>query len=286
VGANILKINRGCIFSLCLIYLNFNFSNCQTIKIISDIDSLPLKNAHIFSNNNLIGVSDIYGQYEFKKKQNNLKISHLGYQDLFLKEVINDTIIIIKFEKINLNEISIEYKKEKKVQSFLNNIIVGETNFTFREHALVLLEVNSERINSLSIEVIDVFGVKNIKFRPFRLNIFEFDTLTNSLGKKVFESEILSKSDNKKYFNYKFREDFKLKGKFFFISFEILDSKYYNPEYIESKHGIISAVPSVKLKPRKIRNSYKAIFDETNSLVNFEEFIYGDFNIKINYEKD
>ena len=195
--------------------MSFNFSNCQTIKIISDIDSLPLKNAHIFSNNNLIGVTDIYGKYEFKKKQNNLKISHLGYQDLFIKEVINDTIVIIKFEKINLNEISIEYKKEKKVQSFLNNIIVGETNFTFREHALVLLEGNSERINSLSIEVIDVFGVKNIKFRPFRLNIFEFDTLTNSLGKKVFESEILSKSDNKKYFNYKFREDFKLKGKFF-----------------------------------------------------------------------
>jgi hypothetical protein len=68
MGASILKINRGCILSFCLIFLSFNFSNCQTIKIISDIDSLPLKNAHIFSNNNLIGVTDIYGKYEFKKK--------------------------------------------------------------------------------------------------------------------------------------------------------------------------------------------------------------------------
>lgn len=72
----------------------------------------------------------------------------------------------------------------------------------------------------------------------------------------------------------------------FFVSFEILGSDYYNPEFIESKIGVISAVPSIKLKPRKKRNSYKAIFDETNNLSNFEEFAYGDFNIKINYEKN
>lgn len=272
------------LYSFLIFFKLYSFG--QKLTVVSNEDNIPLPNCNIYSENLALGQTDSLGNFLFDKKYKNLKITHVGFKTEFIKSISNDTIIQLQYEEYNLKEIKIEYLKEKKIESLLNKLYVGETNFSFREHAIVLINNEHKALNSILIEIIDVFGVKNIKYRPFRLNIFEFDTLTNSLGRKVFESEILKKTNSKKYYTYFFEDNLKIKTDRFYVSFEILNSNHYKPDFIESEVGFIAAVPSIKLRSRKFKNSFKALFDDSNNLIYLKEIIYGDLNIKIKYEND
>lgn len=256
----------------------------QTIKVLSQQDKSPVVNCHIFSNENIIGYTDSLGVFQVGAKSQSLKFTHINYEDLFISTIQNDTTIYLKSVKLDLEEVVVATKKKvKPVEKFLNKIFIGKTNFSFNQHGLVLFQNNNRSIKSLSFEIIDVFGVKNIKYRPFKIGIYEQDE-SGDIGKKVFESEILEKKDNKKYFNYTLNENFKIGSDFFYVAFEILSSEYYSPNFIQSKVGTIAAVPSLGLINSDKNKSFRVSYDESNQIINFEEIQFGSFNIKIEFD--
>lgn len=280
----IILISRGILF-LCF-FFTFENSFSQEIKVFSKNDSLPIVKANFSLNGVLIGMTDNGGKYEIKGNKTNIDIKHLGYKDLKINKIINDTIVYLEREYQGIEEVTI--KKEKKKSFFERNIqkmVIGETNFSFKQKGIVLFKKNNKEIKNIKLEVIDVFGVKNIKYRPFKIAIYEFDSIKKSLGNKIFESELLEKNDNKKFFNFVLNKKIEIRSSCFYVAFEILDSKYYNPKFIQSKRGLIAAVPSLKLKRVNEGNSFRISYNENDEIICFEKIKNGGFNMKIEYNE-
>lgn len=260
--------------------------NGQNIQIRSAVDSLAIPNSYIYTNNKLIGISDLNGQYIFKENLLNVEITHVSFLSKDLKEINRDTIIYLKEIENHLKEVEIQKKSSNSILSkIIKNIYSGETNFSFNQSAIVVFKNNNLSIKSIDFEIIDVFGVKNIKYKPFRIGVFNYDQENEQIMNKVYESEILTKHNDKKYFTYFPLKQIEIDSNYFCISFEILDDTFYKPEFIMSNVGTIAAVPSLKLKRINEKKSFRISYDNENNIYKIEKIESGGFNIKINYNE-
>lgn len=276
------SLNRG-VLLLCILFNSYSFF-AQNIKIFSQEDRMPLSNVSVYSFDKLIGFSNELGVFDINKKTQ-IKLSHLGYKDIEINKILNDTVILLEIEEKAIKEVVIQEKKSSNRNKLINSIYLGETNFSFNSKGVVLFKNNKKNIHNISLEIIDVFGVKNIKYKPFKIAIYEFDSIENNLGAKIFESKTLQKEDQKKYFKYVPNSKIDIQSDYFYVAFEILDDTFYNPKFITSNVGSIAAVPSLKLRRINEGVSYKISYDNELQLTSITKIEHGGFNIKIEYDE-
>ncbi|MDQ6472480.1 hypothetical protein RB619_17700 [Flavobacterium sp. LHD-80] len=174
----------------------------------------------------------------------------LTFQTIFSQEKLDDVIVNSNF-------------KSKQELSFFEKLNSFETNFSWNNKAATYIPKGSENkeIKKLLFSVSDCHGVKNLKYLPFKVNLYTVDSLKMP-GKPILEQDILVKKDDNEYWTKvdisKFKITIPEEG--IFIVFIILEEKEYPTDFIYSKIGLISAVPALKAykySKTYIRKSYR-----------------------------
>ncbi|RXM43918.1 hypothetical protein [Flavobacterium sp. YO12] len=247
---------------------NEHNSNFFIGYIYSNTDCLPIEKANIrISAKNKLSYSttDRDGKFELSSNYGNavdfIEVSSMGFKKV-IKSTISDT-IYLENETNQLSEIIINSKPHVKQQlSFFEKLNTFEVNFSWDSKAAVYIPRNNENkeIKNLLFAVSDYGGVKNLKFLPFKVNLYTVDSLGRPY-KPILDKDIpvikqnnddLTKVDISKY-------KITIPNSGIFVAFIILEEKEYSTHFIYSKRGLISAVPALKAykyNDAYIRKSY------------------------------
>lgn len=172
-------------------------------KIVTD-EGQGIPYANIIETCGKYGVAtDSKGYFELEIKGNinkqKLKISALGYGDTIINcRMLNiNNLIVLKEKPIVLNEYVIEYKKKSKkyilgAKSY-SKIDIGHTGLYPGMQRGLYIPNNYE--NPLKIKRIEVYVTKHGKPNtPFRLRVYNIDTITKLPGDDLLATSYISKS--------------------------------------------------------------------------------------------
>lgn len=213
-----------------------------------------------------------------------IKFSHVAYEDIFLGKKL-DTIFLIN-KNCDLEEVILTNKKNDK--KLLKNLIKPFVNYThnlgFNDKFVSLFKTENKKINEISLEIINTLEVKNTKFLPFKIVIYSKDTNTDYPNDLIFQSEIVRKENNNKYFTYNISHLDLIKNfNEIFIGIEILDENNYYPKKIYSKYGFVDATPSIEAEIYD-ELSYQKTYEYQDHLKKWS-FCRCHLKIKLKYEK-
>lgn len=241
-------------------------SNLFLGYVYSNDKRLPIEKATIKIFSNKISkyfITDENGKFEIpNNKVDSIEVSSLGYKKR-IDKVILDTIYLDN-EQNQLSEVIINPKiKIKNQLSFFEKLNSFETNFSWNNKAAIYIPKsngNNEYIKKLLFSVSDYGGVKNLKFLPFKTNLYTVDSL-GFPSKPILEEDILVTKTNTENWTKVDVSKFKIiiPDEGIFVVFIILHEKDYPISFINSKHGNISAVPALKAykyNDQYIRKSY------------------------------
>lgn len=240
------------------------FSNAQNINFVlldrttrtavesASIFVLQAKDTVVILNSSSTGT--------FKIPQSNgsfdrIWITHLNYNLLQAvgEDLKKDTLYLDK-NNYELDELKIKSKKEAKW-----NPLPFSMNLAHEQQIATLFIAEKNvglHVKKIKAQVIDLFGVKNLKYLPFKLQLREVNPENNFPGKLIFESEVVSKKDSAKYFELDVTSlNITLPKNGLFVVFQVLDDKSYPITFISSRVGVIVAVPQLKSK-RKNNSSF------------------------------
>ena len=275
-------------------------SNSQNkITIIDSLTLNPVKNVSLTINHKPIKKSDFNGLIE------------IDYNVLYSKEVVfihenykekittimnkNDTVIYLVSKSIILNDIEIKKKvKDKKiiertmVRAFFNFKI--NLNHGDKIAQLIVKKKEKEKINKIKVNVIDIYGVKNLKYLPFKVSIYDVSDDDFKPNNCIYSTEIIRKSNNTKWvdIDVSFLDLFS-NEKDLFLVFEVLDKNSYPIELISSKIGLISAVPQIKARiynPKDKRKCYIMKMKSGPNNMSSWDFLECHFDIKFEYKNN
>lgn len=240
--------------------------------VYSSDKRLPIEKAtiKIFSNNiSKYFITDENGKFQIPYNTvDSIEVSSLGYKKRIYNKIL-DTIYLDNNQN-QLSEIIIKPITKIKYQfSFFEKLNSFETNFSWNNKAAIYIpksKGNNEYIKKLLFAVSDYGGVKNLKFLPFKTNLYTVDSL-GFPSKPILEEDILvTKTDNENWTKVDVsKSKTVIPDEGIFVVFIILDKKDYKLDVINSKYGKISAVPGLKAykyDDRYIRKSY--VFRECN----------------------
>ncbi|NHN26677.1 hypothetical protein FIA58_013410 [Flavobacterium jejuense] len=284
MGWMLISNKVGVFLLLSFLFNILNIFSQRKIYVFSCNDSLPLSNAILFSKNKKIGQTDSFGKTIIEASVTDFKILKEDFLELDIKSIESDSLVFLK--KDTIHNVEKDSKFGLFIKDKLDLFFTKETNFSFNENGVVRFKnIPNKKITEILVEVCDVFGVKNIKYKPFKISIYESDSVSNFMANKLYESEVLYKENNEKYFKYILNRSIQIKSKYIYVSFEILSIDYYVPNFIQSKVGTIAAVPSIKLIKDKNLFSFKfsTPCKSCESNVVFKK-INKNFNIKVKYE--
>ena len=182
-------------------------------------------------------------------------ITHLNYNSLqVVSEDLKKDTLYLDNNNYELDELKIKSKKKIKWNPLPFSVNLGH------QQQVATLFVSDKNvglpIKKIKAQVIVLFGVKNLKYLPFKLQLREVNPDNNIPGKLIFESEVLSKKDSKKYFELNVASlNITLPKNGLYVVFEVLDDKSYPVTFIRSRVGVIDAVPQLKSK-RKNNSSF------------------------------
>lgn len=248
--------------------------NLFTAHVYSSASRLPIANATIktSSKNELrYFITDTEGKFEmpnyYKKEIDYIEISSLGFKKVVL-DIILDS-IYLENDVNELDEVFINSKSKITYQlSAFEKFNTFETNFSWDNKAAVYIPSNGEHkeIKKLLFAVSDYGGVKNLKYLPFKVNIYTVDSF-GLPDKPILSQDIeIKKEDDKNWTKVDIsKSKIIIPAQGIFVVFIILDKKDYKVNYINSKHGLISAVPGLKAykySKTYVRKSY--IYRECN----------------------
>lgn len=291
------KIRPKLIITIVIMFINFFGYSQNNIKVIDTLNFEPIYNVSLIFSDKSVIKSDYYGVLKFNKdsiNSNNIILSHKNYKE---KKIIlktkNDTIIYLEPKIIELENFEIiKVKKDKKIiqRTFFRTFFNYKTNLIHEDKIAQLIPKKEEKIkiNKIKVNVIDIFGVKNLKYLPFKVSLYDVDNIDFKPDKCIYSSEIIRKKNDKKWveIDISFLNLFS-DEKDLFIVFEVLDYNMYPVKLINSKVGLIAAVPQVKAKiynPKDNRKCFilrKKGFDETLEW----SFIECHFELKFDYKK-
>ena len=232
-------------------------SNAQTQKyvVLERATNATIEKASVFllQDRDTVAILNSSMTGTFKIPQNSrsfdrILITHLNYNSLQVlgADLKKDTLYLEK-NKYELDELEIKWKKRIE-----RNLIPFTVNLSHEQQlaTLFISKKNSgSHVKSIKAQVIDLFGVKNLKYLPFKLQLRAVNPENNFPGKLIFESDVLSKKDSKKYFELDVSSlNITLPINGLFVVFEVLDEKNYPVTFITSKVGVIVAVPQLKSK--------------------------------------
>lgn len=232
-------------------------------------------------------VSNIRGQIIIPKNIQKLHTSHINYRDTIVAAQ-NNKVLLIPSTTI-MEEVLIQNQDKQKKGNLLLSVASPFTdfkiNFSHNNKAALFIPPDRDNLNKpikrLKYEVIDIFGVKNLKYLPFKAAIYTIDTITGLPDKEIYGSEIIKKKDNRKWVTVDVsNQDIKMPAEGLFIVFKVLEQEAYKVFTIESEEGIISAVPSVRAKLYSNNNPQKSYYCDQ---INKWEFIPCHFVMEIEF---
>lgn len=254
--------------------LQSKINQISRISVYSKSSNLPIEGASakltFINDSSEFVISDKQGVFKispFKDRNNEIKsieISSLGYKKIVTKFLLQSYFLNDNVE--DLNEIVIPKKSNAKQElSFFEKLNSVPINFSWEGKAAVFIpKVNGDsQIKKVLFGVSDFGGVKNLKYLPFKFNLYTKDSLGYP-DKPLLEKDILiAKKDSKIWtkvdvssYNLKMPND----GVFIvFILLKQEEYKYKNDEFISSKIGAIAAVPALRAyryQKDYIRKSY------------------------------
>ena len=222
------------------------------------IEGVVLKYCDIDSISTLI--SDTLGKItlnNLKADSTCVELLHLNYFalkiNIYNKTIKNDTVFLKR--KINfLNEVTLneKIKNTKPIRrAIVSTFFNYKINLSHNDKIAQLIKKNkfNKKIKKIKVKIIDDFGVKNLKYQPFRLSIYTVDSISQKPDSCIFRTEKIKKINKKRWVEidieilnlYSNNQDF-------FIVFEILSKNEYAQQFINSKIGLIPAVPQIKAK--------------------------------------
>jgi hypothetical protein len=234
---------------------------------------LPVENVmakDASGNDTVTYLSNIRGQIVIPKTIQTLHANHLSYRDTIIAAETNK--VLLTPSTTIMEAVIIQNKKEENGGSLLR-AIAGPfadvtSNMSHGSKAALFFPTDKENsgkhIKELKYEVVDVFGVKNLKYLPFRAAVYSVDTVTGLPDKPIYQSDIIKKQNNKKWVIVDVSEqNITIPPQGIFIVFEVLEFKYYEKNHqrtIWSKVGRIDAAPAVRAEmynPNNPRKCYR-----------------------------
>ena len=241
--------------------------------VYSKTSSSPVENAQILIitiNNSFRTYTNNYGEFKFddinKKNVLSIQISHMSYEkDNW--NLITDSVFYLK-EKVNeLQEVEISSTKKEMLYTlpFKNRILTDVRNFSWELKMATFIpqEVGNrnKRIKKLLYATSDFSGVKGLSKQPFVANLYSINDLTGLPDIPIIKDTIIiSKKNEAKWVEVdvsRYNLTIPIEG--IYIVFEILNKEKYQTGFIQSKNGIIAAVPALKVysyNKSYIRKSY------------------------------
>ncbi|KGO93839.1 hypothetical protein Q767_14275 [Flavobacterium enshiense DK69] len=223
--------------------------------IYSENYKIPIEKATVkiyLANGYKTFIADENGKFEMSNEYINeidhVEVSSIGFKKKVSK-IVSDTIYLDE-DTNQLSEVIVDSKSKIKYQlSFFEKLNSFETNLSWNSKAAVYIPKNYEDkcVKNLLFGVSDFGRVKNLKYLPFKVNLYTVDSLGFPY-KPILEKDILvTKTDAKKWTTVdvsKFGITVPDEG--LFVVFIILDQKDYKNDFIYSKYGPIAAVPALR----------------------------------------
>ena len=245
------------------------------------------------TNDTVTYISDIKGAVNSDPKFRFLKVTHLNYKDTIL--INSATTFFLTPLNHNLQEVKIEKNKIKNNFgiSVLKHLMDYSINFVYNDKAALYIpyeeQFASKNIQYLKYELVDILGVKNMKYLPFKANIYSVDTITMLPDTIIYKSKIIKKSDRKKWVIIDVAsEKIQIPKEGVFIVFEVLDRADYKTEYVNSSQGQIPAVPTVRAKFHDAASKQKSYLLRTTGnieLIMEWESLDCDLQMEVEFEK-
>lgn len=137
------------------------------------------------------------------------------------------------------------------------------TNLAHEDKVATLIinkKESGKPVHKIRAQIIDLFRVKNMKYLPFKVQIRTVNPDNNVPDSLLFQSQVLRKKDNKKWFELDISEmNIILPEEGLYVVFEVLKEEAYPVNFIQSRVGVIVAVPQIKTKRKNSKRvmSYK-----------------------------
>ncbi len=221
---------------------------------------------HIGTKNDTIAIfTDSSGKINIDVAFFPFTTSHINYKDTIVS-AFNDLILLTPNREM-LKNVLIEKKKKNEGNVALlaaaGLFYKCKSNLSHNSKAALFIHYDPKKqnksINTLKYNVIDIFGVKNLKYLPFRASLYSVDTLTGLPGERIFDAGIITKQDNKKWVKVDIAsQNIRVPHEGLFIVFEILGIQDYKIRTIWSKEGLIDAVPALNSKVSTMENLRKS----------------------------
>jgi hypothetical protein len=279
--------------SIFLLLPFFTFSQTGKKKAMYFFDSItksPVQDVMVkdYSGiDTLTYISNSRGQIVISQSIEKLQTNHLNYKDTIITTETNKVLIT---PSTNIMEEAVIQNKETSQKGVLLRAIASpfaefKINFSHNTNAALFIPGNNKigkTIKNLRYEVIDIFGVKNLKYLPFKAALYSVDTITLLPDKEVFESEIVMKSDNKRWVTIDItNHNIRMPQQGIFIVFKVLEKEAYKVFTIQSKEGVISAVPTVRAKLFNENNPHRSY---TSDQMDKWDFVPCHFEMEIDFQ--
>ncbi|WP_431136990.1 hypothetical protein [Psychroserpens mesophilus] len=246
------------IFTIFSIF-TFKLFYCQEIKILDFNSNQPIENVSVSIDENFIGYSDSHGNFQIKEdiKYSSISFSHLSYETLSIeKEQFNESIIYLISKSETLDEVEIEAKKKYNVRRAIFGGLGASagSNFGWNTKVVTFIPFEYEgKITTLTYQLVDMLGVKGLKYLKFKANLYSIDTLTRLPKQKLIEEDILTSNKNgdRVYSLDVSKYNIQMPKEGVFVAFVILDYDEYVVKHVMSKGGLMVATPAIKTRTRK-----------------------------------
>lgn len=241
--------------------------------VYSKAEQNAVENAQVLIktvDNNFRVQTNKYGEFNIKsinkKDILNIQIFHISYE-IGNWNLTQDSIFYLKEKTNELQVVEISSTKKEILYTlpFKNRIFTGVRNFSW-EHKMATFipqEIGNKnkKIKKLLYATSDFSGVKGLSKQPFVANLYTINDLTGLPDIPIIKDTIIiSKKNEANWIEVdvsKYNITIPIEG--IYIVFEILNKEKYQTGFIQSKNGIISAVPALKVysyNKNYIRKSY------------------------------
>ncbi|UPQ79246.1 hypothetical protein M0M57_00035 [Flavobacterium azooxidireducens] len=275
--------NRKPLFSLLLFFCalivysqteNYKILNKVNEELLYDVNIVFLKNLDTIKvfNNDKDGIFNISSIKDYDK----ICFSHVSFIKVCIEKqnLKNYNNVIYLWPKtVSLDEVVLNQKQKQRLNI---NPLPYHVNLSHNTKIANLIKPNKldikdslslTKIRRIKIKLIDLYGAKNLKYLPFRLKLFTTDDNYYLPDQLLYDFGILRNDYNKNnWFTLDVENlDISVPKKGVFIVFETLDDADYPQQFISTREGIISAVPSVSTK-RKRNEKHKSFIYNSNKL--------------------
>jgi len=286
---------------LLIFILFFKYSFCQRNIILIDsesrkpIENALLKDCNIDSTYKLISnAAGIVNLANFCRVANCVEISHVNYGvhkiNFNNSNVHQDTIFLV--ERIqDMDEVVLKSSTKKYLNYSLMRFFFNYKLSLGHNHKIAQIVYKKDfrkKISKIKIQIIDGLGVKNLKYLPFKVSIYNVDTLTIKPNQSIYTTEAIRKNNDNKWVYIDVEKlDLYSNNQDLFLVFETLSKDDYPVTYINSKIGPIAAVPMIKAEIFTPKNKIKCYVNVSNHIEELSnwEFIECQLFLDFEYEK-